>query len=86
MKIKFNVSVYEFWNLAQERGWLTKADAFQGQEINNMIDKMSRGNNSIAMLEIKLDDVAEKIEEYSIEATKDEIASAMLTIVRMYTE
>jgi hypothetical protein len=38
------------------------------------------------MLEIKLDDVAEKIEEYSIEATKDEIASAMLTIVRMYTE
>lgn len=86
MKIKFNVSVYEFWNLAQERGWLTKADAFQGQEINNMIDKMSRGNNSIAMLEIKLDDVAEKIEEYSTEATKDEIASAMLTIVRMYTE
>jgi hypothetical protein len=86
MKIKFNVSVYEFWNLAQERGWLTKADAFQGQEITNMVDKMNRGNNSIAMLEIKLDDVAEKIEEYSIEATKDEIASAMLTIVRMYTE
>jgi hypothetical protein len=86
MKIKFNVSSYEFWNLAQERGWLTKADAFQGQEITNMVDKMNRGNNSIAMLEIKLDDVAEKIEEYSIEATKDEIASAMLTIVRMYTE
>jgi hypothetical protein len=86
MKIKFNVSVYEFWNLAQERGWLTKADAFQGQEITNMVDKMNRGNNSIAMLEIKLDDVAEKIEEYSTEATKDEIASAMLTIVRMYTE
>jgi hypothetical protein len=86
MKIKFSICVNEFWCLAQERGWLTKADAFKGQEVNNMVDKMNRGNNSIAMLEIKLDDVAEKIEEYSIEATKDEIASAMLTIVRMYTE
>jgi len=86
MKIKFNVSVYEFWNLAQERGWLTKADAFQGQEINNMVDKMNRGNNSIAMLELKIENIAEKINEYSEETTTSEIASAMLTIVRMYTE
>lgn len=86
MKIKFNVSPYEFWNLAQERGWLTKADAFQGREIGNMVDEINKDGLGLSLLEIKLDEVAKEIEKYSAGATKDEIASAMLTIIRMYTE
>jgi hypothetical protein len=86
MKIRFNISVNEFWNLAQERGWLIKADAFQGQEISKMVDRLNRGNNGLGILEIKLEEIAIEIKKYSADVTTDEIASAMLTIIRMYTE
>lgn len=86
MKIKFNVSVNEFWCLAQERGWMTKADAFKGREISKRVERLNHGCNGLGILEIKLEDISKEIEEYSTDVTKDEIASAMLTIVRMYTE
>ena len=86
MKIKFNISVNEFWNLAQERGWMTKADAFKGREIGKMVDGLNHDGYGLSMLEIKLEEVAKEIEEHSAGAAKDEIASAILTIVRMYTE
>jgi hypothetical protein len=86
MKIRFNISVNEFWNLAQERGWLTKADAFQGQEISKMVDRLNRGNNGLGILEINIKEIANKIEEYSVDVTKEEITSAMLTIIRLYIE
>lgn len=86
MKIKFNISVNEFWNLAQERGWMTKADAFKGREIGKMVDEINNDGLGLSLLEIKLDEIATTIEEHSTEATKSEIASAMLTIIRMYTE
>ena len=86
MKIKFNISTNEFWILAQERGWMTKADAFKGREIGKMVDGLNHDGYGLSMLEIKLEEVAKEIEEHSAGVTKDEIASAMLTIIRMYTE
>lgn len=86
MRIKFNISVNEFWNLAQERGWMTKADAFKGREIGKMVDEINKDGLGLSLLEIKLDEVAKEIEEHSAGVTKDEIASAILTIIRMYTE
>jgi hypothetical protein len=86
MKIKFSICVNEFWCLAQERGWLTKADAFKGQEIIKMVERLNHGNNGLGILEIKLEEVAMEIKKYSTDVTEDEIASAMLTIIRMYIE
>ena len=86
MKIKFNISVNEFWNLAQERGWMTKADAFKGREIGKMVDGLNHDGYGLSMLEIKLEEVAKEIEEHSAGVAKDEIASAILAIIRMYTE
>lgn len=86
MKIKFNISVNEFWNLAQERGWMTKADAFKGRKIGKMVDEINQDGLGLSLLEIKLDEVAEVIEKYSTEAAKSEIASAILTLIRMYTD
>jgi hypothetical protein len=86
MKIKFNISVNEFWCLAQERGWMTKVDAFKGQEISKMVERLNHGNNGLGILEIKLEDISKEIEEYSNEATKEEITSAILTLIRWYTE
>jgi hypothetical protein len=85
MKIKFSISVNEFWNLAQERGWLTKADAFKGREINSKVDWISKGNNEIRMLELKIKDLSEIINQYSNDTTEQEIADALLTIVTMNT-
>jgi hypothetical protein len=85
MKIKFSISVNEFWNLAQERGWLTKADAFKGREINSKVDWISKGNNEIRMLELKIKDLSEIINQYSNDTTEQEIADALLTIVIMNT-
>jgi hypothetical protein len=85
MKIKFSISVNEFWNLAQERGWLTKADDFKGREINSKVDWISKGNNEIRMLELKIKDLSEIINQYSNDTTEQEIADALLTIVTMNT-
>jgi hypothetical protein len=86
MKIRFNISENEFWNLAQERGWMTKADVFKGREIGKMVGGLNHDGYGLSMLEMKLEEVAKEIEEHSAGVTKDEIASAMLTIIRMYTE
>jgi hypothetical protein len=86
MKIKFNISENEFWNLAQERGWMTKADVFKGREIGKMVGGLNHDGYGLSMLEIKLEEVAMEIEKYSTDVTENEIASAMLTIIRMYTE
>jgi hypothetical protein len=51
-----------------------------------MVDRLNRENNGLGILEINLKEIADKIEEYSADVTKEEIASAMLTIIRMYTE
>jgi hypothetical protein len=49
------------------------------------VDWISKGNNEIRMLELKIKDLSEIINQYSNDTTEQEIADALLTIVIMNT-
>lgn len=81
MNIYYNISIYDFWTLAREREWLYQADAYQGQGINQLI--LDHQSDHIENLTEFIKSLSASISIYSKGHDKEDIASALLTIIRM---
>ena len=80
--IKYTISNDEFWTLAQERGWMTKADAIKGIKLSKYIDTII--DKELTTMDEVIKMLTDLVIKYSNNIEKDEVTSALLTIVRLY--